>query len=174
MIVTILIVFLLISGWINGLRRGFVLQVFHLARSFGALLVAWYLYDDVAPHLEKVIPAPGGTDSAWSTIQSIIPVNLAFYNVIAFLIVFIVARIAIGMIARTIDGVARLPILNTFNKLLGAILGIVETYVILFVIIAIFSVIPTAAEWVHSSQLALTILEKTPVLSEMIKGFSAI
>ena len=173
MIVTVIIIFLLISGWVNGLRRGFILQVFHLAKMLGSLFIAWYFYGDLASHLAKVIPAPSAGGSL-GMIQSILPVESAFYNIIAFVIVYIVARIVLGMIARTLDGFARLPLLNSVNKLLGGLLGFVQTYVIVFIVIVILTVIPSVSGWMVNSGLAMMIAKQTPVLSDTIKGFISI
>jgi len=169
MIVTLIIIFLLISGWINGLRRGFVLQIIHLAGFLGSLFIAWYFYDDLAPYLGKIIPAPGSSNGAWGAVQNALPVETTFYNVIAFIIVLIVARLIIGMIGRTLDGVAKLPILRSVNKLFGAILGLAETYLIVFIAVALFFFIPGTDEYIRGSGLAMTIIEKTPYLSDTLK-----
>ena len=171
MIVTLIIIFLLISGWMNGLRRGFILQVVHLAGFLGSLFIAWYFYDDLAPHLAKIIPAPGSSNGTWGAVESVLPVQATFYNCIAFIIVLIVARLIIGMIGRTIDGFARLPILRSFNKLLGGVLGLAETYLIVFIAIALFFFIPGTEHFVRDSGLAMSILEKTPYLSDTLKQF---
>ncbi|WLV23737.1 CvpA family protein [Aciduricibacillus chroicocephali] len=171
MIVTLIIIFLLVSGWVNGVRRGFVLQVIHLAGFIGSLIIAWFLYDDLAPHLAKIIPAPGSGNSTWTAVENVLPFQTTFYNVISFIIVLIVARLIIGMIGRTIDGFAKLPILRSFNKLLGGVLGLAETYLIVFIAIALFFFIPGTEHYVRDSGLAMTILEKTPYLSDTLKQF---
>lgn len=171
MIATLIIIFLLISGWMNGLRRGFILQVIHLAGFIGSLIIAWFLYDDLAPYLAKVIPAPGSGNSTWMAFENILPFQTTFYNVIAFIIVLIVARLVIGMIGRTLDGVAKLPILRSVNKLFGGVLGLAETYLIVFLAIALFYFIPATQHYVQDSGLAMSVMEKTPYLSDTLKQF---
>ena len=50
-------------------------------------------------------------------------VSLGIANVLAFVLIFVIAFIVLKIVSRLLDSVARLPILNTFNKLGGIMIG---------------------------------------------------
>ncbi len=70
-----------------------------------------------------------------------------------------------------LDFVASFPILNSVNKLLGAFLGFVEVYLIVFIVLFILSLTPidTIQNWLSTSSLAKVIIQSTPILSNKIQ-----
>src|SRR5699024_4056514 len=100
-----------------------------------------------------------------------LPLETGFYNAISFAIIFFGTKIILQIIATMLDFVADLPILNSVNKLLGSILGFVEVYLIVFVILYILALAPIGfiQTWMNDSSIALFIIEKTPLLSEKVK-----
>ncbi|WP_077327330.1 CvpA family protein [Virgibacillus siamensis] len=170
--VDILILILLIFGFLMGLKRGFILQAFHLIGFITAFLVAAFYYDDLSERLALWIPYPELADSsAWADFLESLPLEGAFYNAVAFAIIFFAVKIILQIIASMLDFVADLPVLNSVNKLLGAVLGFVEIYLLIFIILYILALTPLAQvqEWINDSSIALFIIEYTPFLSEQVK-----
>lgn len=170
--VDFILIILLIFGFFIGLKRGFVLQAFHLIGFIAAFIVAALYYDNLAPKLALWIPYPElENNSAWADFLESLPLEGAFYNAIAFAIIFFVMKIILQIIASMLDFVADLPILHSVNKLLGAILGFVEVYLLIFIVLYILALTPLEGmqTWVNDSSVALFIIEKTPFLSEEIK-----
>jgi len=62
-----------------------------------------------------------------------------FVNVISILIVFIIARIIITLMINVLDNVAKLPVLNQFNKSAGLVFGLIKGVLIIYLIFAIIS-----------------------------------
>ncbi|WP_047985033.1 CvpA family protein [Ornithinibacillus californiensis] len=170
--VDFILVILLIFGFFVGLKRGLILQAVHLLGFIVAFILAATLYDDLSKHLEQFIPYPTLTDeSIWAEFLQALPLENAFYNAISFAIIFFVVKFGLQILASMIDVIASLPILNSINKILGAVLGFLEIYLILFVILYIIVLTPigTIQEWVNDSSIALFIVEHTPYFSEKIK-----
>lgn len=170
--VNLIIIILLIFGFFIGLKRGFILQTLHLIGFITAFIVATLYYGKLAPHLTLWIPYPELTsDSSWAAFLKLLPLESGFYNAISFAIIFFAVKIVLQILASMLDFVADLPILNSFNKILGAILGFLEIYLILFIILFILALTPltTAQTWINDSSVALFMLENTPFLSEQIK-----
>src|SRR5699024_6620205 len=164
---------LLIFGFFIGLKRGFILQVFHLIGFIAAFILAALYYDELAPQLALWIPYPELDDSsAWADFLQAIPLEGTFYSAIAFAIIFFAVKVLLQIIASMLDFVAELPILHSFNKILGAILGFVEVYLILFIVLYILALTPLAEiqSWINDSFVALFIIEHTPFLSDEIKA----
>lgn len=170
MILTILILILLCVGLINGLRRGFVLQLFTLITIVGSFLFAWLFYEELAPLLMNIIPYPESDEGAFAAISQLFPLESGYYNTIAFIILLIIARILFHFITSFVNVVAHLPVIHTLNRLLGAVLGLVETYVLIFIALYVLLLVPATKTWVMQSGLAIKMIESTPYLSDFLSN----
>ncbi len=171
--VDLVIIVLLLLGILIGLKRGFILQIFHLFGFATALVVATYYYDKLAPHLVLWVPYPElANDSMWAHFLQALPLEKGYYNAIAFAIIFFAVRIGLQIIASMLDFVAALPILNSINRILGALLGFIEIYLLIFIILFILALTPLSfiQSWINDSRIALMMIENTPILSEKIKS----
>lgn len=170
--VDIILFFLLIFGFFMGLKRGLILQAFHLIGFIIAFIVAVIYYDTIAAKLPFWIPYPdlSGNSGLAAFLDSPYVEN-AFYSAIAFAIIFFAVKIVLQIIASMLDFVASLPILNTLNKVAGAILGFLEVYLIMFIVLFILALtpIPTIQAWIDHSWIAQFIIGHTPILSEKLK-----
>ncbi|MGP4064881.1 CvpA family protein [Oceanobacillus sp. M65] len=168
----LIILIILVFGLLVGLKRGFILQLFHLLGFIVALIAASLYYDNLGPKLKLWIPYPDLTDEgAWAGFLQALPLESGFYNAIAFVIIFFAVRIILQIIGSMLDFVASLPVLNSVNKLLGAVLGFIEVYLLLFIVLYILALTPVASiqTWINDSSIALGMLENTPYLSEKLK-----
>ncbi|WP_042223285.1 CvpA family protein [Oceanobacillus manasiensis] len=168
----LIILIILVFGLLMGLKRGFILQLFHLLGFIVALIVAALYYDKLGPKLTLWIPYPElSNEGAWAEFLQALPLESGFYNAIAFVVIFFAVRIILQIIASMLDVVASLPVLNSVNKLLGAVLGFVEVYLLLFIVLYIMALTPIESiqSWINDSSIALAMLENTPYLSEKLK-----
>lgn len=162
---------LLVLGFLVGLKRGFILQFFHLVSFFVAFILAVMYYDKISPHLALWIPYPDlASDSSWAVFLRELPLENAFYNAVAFAFIFFATKVILQIIASMLDFVAELPVIHSLNKLLGAVLGFLEVYFILFIILFILALTPLAIvqDWLNSSPVALFMIEQTPYFSKKI------
>ncbi|RLL47922.1 CvpA family protein [Oceanobacillus piezotolerans] len=166
-----LLIIILLFGFFVGLKRGFILQLLHLIGFIVAFIVAGMYYSELGKQLEMWIPYPELSDGgAWADFLQSLPLENAFYNAIAFAVIFFATKIILQIIASMLDFVASIPIVNSVNKLLGAVLGFLEVYLILFILIYILALTPIVQiqDWINSSSVALYILEQTPYFSEKL------
>lgn len=168
----IIIFGLLILGVFRGLKRGFILQVFHFIGFFVAFFVAVYFYGSLATHLEMLIPYPRLLAEDWAFFSETLLLENAYYNMIAFALLFFGTKVIMSIISSMLDFVADLPILNMVNGVLGAILGFIEQYLILFIIIFVASLLPISQiqSFLDGSSMARFMIEQTPVFSEQINS----
>lgn len=171
--ISFIILIVLIFGILMGIRRGFVLQLIQLVGFFVAIIVARLYYEKLASHLSLWIPYPELTnDSAWALFLNSMPLENAFYNAISFALIFIVTRIVLQIIGYMLDFVAKFPILRTINKLLGAILGFIEIYILTFFALFVLALLPVATiqEKLADSFLVKLIVKHTPILSSLMEN----
>src|SRR5699024_7060216 len=141
--ISILLILILVFGFFMGMKRGFILQLMHLLSFIIAFTVAVLYYKKLAPNLVSWILYQDITsEQSWAIFLDSMPMENAFYNAIAFALIFFGTKIILQIIASMLDFVAILPVLKQLYKLLGAILGFVEVYLILFVLLYVFAFIP--------------------------------
>jgi uncharacterized membrane protein required for colicin V production len=161
----------LLGGFLIGLKRGFIMQLVHLIGFIAAYIVAYLYYDDLAPKLELWIPYPSSNDGSASLLLNSISLEQAYYNAIAFAILFFATKIILQILGSMLDFLAHLPILHTANRWLGGLLGFVEVYLIVFILLYIATLVPIESFQAHydNSWIAQGMVKNTPVFSESVK-----
>lgn len=69
------------------------------------------------------------------------PIAVAVSNVIAFVLIFIVTVLAVQLVGFIVSRIAKLPVLNVTNRILGLLLGIVLGLVFIFVFAALVNAV---------------------------------
>ncbi|ABS74925.1 MULTISPECIES: CvpA family protein [Bacillus] len=168
--IDIIILVLLLMGTLLGLKRGFILQFIYLTSFILSIAFAALFYKNLAPHL-SFIPAPdfSGGQAALSFIKG--NVETAYYNAIAFVILFIIAKILLRIIGAALNIIASIPVIKQINKLLGGVLGFLEVYLFAFILLYVASVLPVSAlqDMLAQSTLANIITHHTPYLSGLLQ-----
>ncbi|HLQ83548.1 MAG TPA: CvpA family protein [Pseudogracilibacillus sp.] len=159
MIFDIIILIMLLYGLLSGLMRGGVLQLFSLIGFIIALIVARLFSPDLADIMRSIISTDNDT---WSLL----------YNVISFMLIFILVQLIIKKLANLLNIVTKLPVIGFFNRILGAILGFVQMYLVAFVVVIILFLSPMEdiKELIEESQVAMYMINSTPVISEYFKN----
>lgn len=166
----LLAVFLI--GMAVGLRRGFILQFIHITGFIVAFFVAGLYYEKLAPKLELWVPFPAiGETSSFNMIFDSIGLDQAYYNAIAFIAIFFAVKILWQILGSMLDFIAQFPILKQLNSWGGGVLGFLETYLIIFILLYLAALLPIQLiqEHLQNSFLAESMIKHTPFLSEKIK-----
>ncbi|MCM3596463.1 CvpA family protein [Metabacillus idriensis] len=163
---------ILAMGLLVGLKRGFILQFIHLTGFIIAYIVAYKYFGVLAPKLELWVPYPSFGESG-SAISFFTGGNLedAYYRAVAFVILFIGTKILLQVVGSMLDFVTYLPVLKQLNKWAGAILGFLEIYLILFILLFIGGLlpIPEVQSAMGNSGLAKVIVHHTPYFSDKVQ-----
>ena len=167
----IVLFIILLFGTLVGLKRGFILQFIHLTGFIVAYIVAYQYYDDLAPKLKLWVPYPATAEGP--AILSLLEgedLEASFYRAIAFVILFIGTKIVMQIIGSMFDFVALLPVLKQLNRWAGSILGFLESYLALFVILYIGALVPVEQlqQVLEQSVLADLIVNHTPYFSDKV------
>ncbi len=169
---SLIIVILFVIGFIIGLNRGFIMGILHIFGSIAAFIVAALYYDDLASRITLWIPYPEfGDSTVLQVFFDVINAEAAYYKGIAFILIFFFTKIVLQILANMLNFLARLPILKQLNVWAGGILGFIEVYLIVFILLYIAALLPidSIQSTIESSGLAKGIIENTPIISSQIK-----
>lgn len=160
--IDIIILFLLLMGTLVGLKRGFILQFIKLISFVVSILVASMFYQSLAPQLTW-IPAPNFSGGQAQLAFFSGNLETAYYNTIAFIILFILTKILLAIIGGLLTTIASIPVIKQVNKLLGAVLGFLETYLFVFILLFVAALLPVDAlqTMMSKSMLADVIVNST-------------
>ncbi|UAT29757.1 CvpA family protein [Bacillus badius] len=169
--IDIILLVLLCAGIIIGLKRGFILQFFHIAGSIIAIIAALVLREQVAPLLKGWIPMPPLNENiSFSLVAD--SFEAFYYGAIAFIIIFILVKIVLSVLGSFINTIAHIPVLREVNKVGGGIFGFVEIYLVLFVLVYLGMLLPSGiSSLIADSLIADYMIHHTPYLSDALKNF---
>ena len=91
-------------------------------------------------------------------------------NAAAFLAVFIAARLIIAVAGRLVRIVSRLPVISFFDRGLGAVMGIAESVLLIYLVLAVIYAAaplrqnPVVYNYISESTLVKTMYEHNPVV----------
>ncbi|WP_414055131.1 CvpA family protein [Macrococcus equi] len=171
--INVILLFFLILGTVIGLRRGFILQSLHLIGTIGAFIIARMYYAALAKHLVLIIPFPSAEGHYQSHFLNMVTNEMTFYNVVSFIIIFFVSKVLLQMVATVFDYIAQLPLLKQMNAALGALLGFIECYLLLFIVLFLFAMMPNGwiQDHLEGSFISNIIVNYTPVISGIAKSW---
>ncbi|MDD2469363.1 MAG: CvpA family protein [Bacilli bacterium] len=165
LLVDVLILLALGVGAVTGFARGFFRQT---VQSIGGILVvvlAFIFRRSCAAFLLKIFPAFkfGGI------FRGISSLNILVYEIIAFVLLLVIFGIAVRIILSVAVFIEKIfnstVILALPSKVLGAIMGVVEAYFIVFIVLFVLTLPVFNFKWVNQSKYKDTILTGTPILS---------
>lgn len=149
----ILLVISLVLFALNGRRRGLILSVFSIVGYLVSLVIA----RTFSPQMTDFVILNTGLDT-WldnllgSQIRNAVGLNIsttmitgtatkAIIGMICFFIIFSLASMIMFRIVRFINRAGRLPIIGGFNRLGGLIFGTIKGLLLIFVILALASLV---------------------------------
>jgi len=168
----IIILLLLITGIFVGAKRGLIVQLIHMTGFIIALIVAYTYYKPLAERFVLWIPYPTvGSNSSLTLAIDRLDLDQTFYQLIAFALIFFVVKFALQLVASMFDFLSYLPVLGFISKIIGAVLGFIEFYIVLFIFLYVIALLPMEPfqGLIENSSIASSMLENTPVLSETVK-----
>lgn len=166
----LIIIFLLVGAG-AGLSRGLIKQSVLLVGLIVVLVLSFYIRIPVSTFFYKNLPF-FNFDGIFKGMSVL---NILIYELIAFLLVFSVLYIALRILIKISGIIEKILkatiILGFFSKIGGSIVGIIESYVIIFVVLFVFSQPVLKVSGMEDSKFTPLILNNTPVLSESVKDF---
>ena len=169
----IMIAFLLLFA-LKGFRRGLLPSIVNLASSLLVFVIAFYLKTPISTFLYENLPffKFGGLTS----------LNIIMYEALAFMICLTVLTMTLSLIIKISNIIEKLLDITIIfalpSKILGLVVGLIQTVVILYVALFILSMPVFDVPFLSESKYAPIILSKTPIVStvtnDAIKTFDEI
>lgn len=161
----VIILLILLSG-VTGLKQGLLKSGINLIGTILIYIIAFKMKDSIGLFLCKVCP--------FFKFNGYITLNILVYQLIAFVLIasilfsiFAIVLKLTGIVQKLVDLTV---ILTIPSKIGGFIIGLLEGYVVMFIIILILSVPLRNVELFSQSKLVDKMLNNTPILSSTLDG----
>lgn len=164
-VVDVIIIALLILGGVAGFKAGVIKKLTDFIGMFVVIILAFYLKNYISVIMYENLPF----FNFFGLINGIDTLNILLYEVIAFLVIFIALLFVLKVVLMLTGLVEKIlkatVILSIPSKLLGIVVGVIEMYVYLFLILVIASLPIFDSSFLKDSKMNNFILNNTPVLS---------
>ena len=167
MLVDIIILILIVLGAIGGFKAGVIKKTTDFVGMFVIVILSFYFKNYLSVIMYESLPFYdfGGV------IKGIDVINILFYEVLAFIIVFaflLVTLRVLLLITGLIEKILKATIILSIpSKILGIFVGMLEMYVYIFITLVFVSLPAFNISYVKESKVANFMLNHTLVLSSM-------
>ena len=164
--IDLIIIILFLIGGIVGFKEGVIKKLTSFIGIFLVVIIAFVLKNKLSIYFYENLPFfdLGGI------FKGIQILNVLFYEVVAFvviasllLLVYNVLLMLTGLVEKILKATV---ILSIPSKLLGILVGVVETYVWVYIILFILTLPVINMKELYSSKMANFMLTNTPILSK--------
>ena len=161
----IILLFILLGGLI-GFKEGVFKKLTSTVGLILVVVVAFILKNKLSVYFYENLPFL----DLWGVFKGIQILNVIFYEVIAFLIIasvlMLVYRVLLGITGLIEKILKATVILSIPSKILGFIVGMIESYVWVYIILFVLTLPVINVKEIYTSKVASYIMENTPVLSK--------
>lgn len=169
-IVDVLIILIVACGAVIGFKRGFFKELVMTVGFLLVFIVSFIFKNPVAQILSLNLPF----FEFGSAVKSAAVLNIIFYQFVAFILVFALAMLLFRILL-SISGIIEkilnfTIILGIPSKLLGALVGAVEGYLIAFVVVFILNQPMLDVGIMSGSKMKDKVLKSTPVLTQIVSN----
>ena len=154
----IIILIALAFGAVGGFKAGVIKKTADFVGMFIIVILAFYLKNYLSVIMYENLPF----FNFWGFIKGLDAINILFYETLAFIIVFMALLTVTGLIEKLLKATI---ILSIPSKLLGIVVGIIEMYVYVFLILIVLTLPIFDLPYVRESKTANFIINNTPILS---------
>lgn len=162
--VNIIIIMVLISGGITGAHNGFFKQSVVLIGTIICFILSWMFKNPVANFLSFNLP--------FFDFNGLKSLNIVMYQLIAFLLLlclFTSVLIVLIKVTGIFEKILKFTIiLGIPSKILGFIVGVIESYIIVFVVLFFLNQPAFKIEPINDSSYAKIIINSSPGLSNIV------
>ena len=170
-IIDIIIILFLILGAYIGFKQGFTKSLVSFLGILFVTIIAYFLKNPVSEFLMSFCPFFNFA----GIIKGVTVLNIAIYEIIAFILVFSILMIALKVLLLAtgiLETILKFTIvLGIPSKILGSIIGIIKHYVIIFFVLYFLSM-PNFVDvgFIKDSNYRDPILRNTPLLSNIAES----
>ena len=165
MVDAIILLFILLGGLI-GFKEGVIKKLTSIVGLVLVIVLAFTLKNKLSVYFYENLPFL----DLWGVFKGIQILNVIFYEVVAFLVIasilMIVYKIILGITGLLENILKATIILSIPSKILGFIVGLIESYIWVYIFLFILTLPIINIKEVYTSKVATYIMEETPYLSK--------
>ncbi|MBQ3142762.1 MAG: CvpA family protein [Bacilli bacterium] len=167
-IVDAIIIIIFILGILNGFKNGAIKSIISLVGLVIVLVLAFELKNPVAQILYNNLPFLD-----FGIFKGVAVFNILFYEIISFIIVYTLLMVfyriilkVTGIFQKILDATV---VLGLGSRILGIVIGFIETYIITFVVLFFFNQPFFDNSYFKKSKLNNFILNKSVILTNLVE-----
>lgn len=168
-IVDAIIILFLLMGAAIGFKRGVIKSATMFIGMIIVIIISYYLKNPLSKLMYTFLPFFEFSGS----LQGVTVLNILIYEALAFIIVFLILTALLNILIKVTGIIEKILkftiILGIPSKILGAIFGLLEEFIYIFVFLFLLSRVSFTAEYINQSKLANIILDKTPIISNIVE-----
>ncbi len=165
-IIDAIILLFIILGGLIGFKEGVIKKLTSVVGLVLVLILAFTLKNKLSVYFYENLPFL----DLWGVFKGVQILNVIFYEVIAFLIIasilMIIYRVILSVTGLIENILKTTIILSIPSKILGFIVGLLESYIWVYIFLFILTLPIINIKEVYSSKVATFIMEETPYLSK--------
>lgn len=170
-IVDAIIILLILACGVAGFKRGVLKQTVSTVGFIIVVILAFYLKNPIAEFLSLHLPF----FSFGGNLANTASLNIILYQLISFILVILVLETVLGILIRITGIIEKILkftiILGIPSKILGFVVGVVEGFIITFILLFFLRQPGFNLKIFDGSKLTNPILNSTPVLSQVAGDF---
>lgn len=166
-IVDFVIIILLAFGAVGGFKAGVIKKTTDFIGMFVIVVLAFYFKNNLSTIMYENLPF----FRLFGIVKGIDVINILIYEIIAFLVIFALLLFVLkgllvitGLIEKILKATV---ILSIPSKILGIFVGILESYVYIFLILVILTLPIFNISVIRESKVSDFMLNNTPILSSL-------
>lgn len=157
-------------GILIGLKNGLIKSLVGLVGLIAIVIISYTLKTPVVNFLIDKLPFFG----LGGSLSGLTSISILFYNVIAFGIVFAILYGIFNIIlsiTKFIDTLLKFTIIWIIpSKIGGAIIGFLESWVFLYLVLFVLAQFSVTNTWIKDSKVSDLILNNTPIVGTYLNG----
>ncbi|MBR4262908.1 MAG: CvpA family protein [Bacilli bacterium] len=169
-VIDVVIVLMILLAGVVGLKRGFFREIVMTIGYFLLIIISFWIKTPIGEFLAENLPfLTFGGKLIYMPV-----VNIVFYQMIAFIVVFAILAILFNVILITSKVLEKILdatiVLGLVSKILGFFVGLIEGYIIMYFVCILLSFPVFNQTVVAESKLKNDMLSNTPILSKYTGG----
>ncbi len=168
-IIDAIIILVIILGGIIGFKEGVIKKLTSVIGLVLVVVLAFMLKNKLSIYFYENLPF----FNLWGVFKGIQILNVVFYEMVAFLVIasalMLVYRVLLGVTGLIEKVLKATVILSIPSKILGFIVGMIEEYIWVYIILFVLTLPMINIKEIYDSKVANYIMKETPYLSKYTK-----
>ena len=171
-VLDIILVLFIILGTYLGVRKGLIKSLVSFVGLITIVIISYTLRTPLANFLIDKLPF----FNFGGAFEGLTALNILIYNLVAFIVLFIILYCVLNIVIAItgfIDTLLKFTVIWIIpSKIGGAIVGLLETWIFLFLAMFIFSQFSFSHNIIEDSKVGHFVLYNTPVIGDFLGGAS--